>query len=285
MAMQFDVRLSGHGAPDGELDADDLVALVESLREVASKIGRVETRAHPAGRPPSRTRRVARLMVGLAAGSTTVRVHRAGLPGALDFELAEERMFDETFAGLVDGIARNHRPAWVGDPLALATAHLVSALRQAAPRVEFAVDRVSRGAVETASLHRDLWQVPLRAGPEEVSVVGRLYSANLHSHRFRLEDAVGTRIVLPSVVDDSAAARLLDALVVAVGVPEYDADGGIAAIRNATISPAADVSVTGLVPSGVPIEEILASAPGPGLEHALDLTDEEFDSFLRAVRG
>lgn len=287
--MQFDVRLIGAGAPEGELEADDLLALVESLKELASKIGRVETMAHQVGRVPQRTRRVARLMVGLAPGSTTVRVHRAGTPDALDFESEEETAFDETLAALFESIARNDRPHWVGDPLALATAHLVSALQQAAQHVEFSVDGRTHGSVATRSLRRDLWQAPRRQGSDRVEVTGRLYSANLHTHRFRLEDAAGSRIDLSSVVDDTAVARLLDSIVVAVGVPEYDSDGGLVSVRNASVSGMGDSLVDplagALVPSVVPLEEILASAPGPDPGHAIALSDDEFDSFLRAVRG
>ncbi|MDY0912757.1 hypothetical protein [Rathayibacter festucae] len=256
---------------------------MESLKEVASKIGRVETMAHRVGRVPQRTRRVARLMVGLGSGSTTVRVHRAGTPDALDFESEEETAFDDTFASLLESVARNDRPLGVGEPLALATAHLIDALQLAAPEVEFAVDGSIRGSVATSTLQRDLWHVPRRRGADVVEVRGRLYSANLHTHRFRLEDAVGSRIDLSSVMDDSAAARLLDATVIAVGVPEYDSDGELVSIRNVSIS-AADVLADAPVPSAVPIEQILASAPGPDAERGLDLTDDDVDSFLRAIR-
>ena len=283
MTRRFDVRLIGSRAPEGEFEADVLLGLVESLKEVALKIGRVETMAHRVGRVPYRTRRVARLMVGLAPGSTTVRVHRAGTPDMLDFESVEETAFDDTFAILLESIIRNDRPRWVGDPLALATAHLIDVLQLAAPEVEFAVDGSIRGSVATIALRRDLWHPPRRRGADVVEVTGRLYSANLHTHRFRLEDAAGSRIDLSSVVDGSAAARLLDATVVAAGVPEYDSDGELVSIRNASISAAA-VTASALVLSAAPIEQILASAPGPDQERGLDLSDGDFESFLRAVR-
>jgi hypothetical protein len=283
MTKRFDVRLIGSRAPEGEFEADALLGLVESLKEVASKIGRVETMAHRVGRVPQRTQRIARLMVGMGSRGTTVRVHRAGTPDALDFESEEEMVFDDTFATLLESVARNDRPLWVGEPLALATAHLIDALQLAAPGVEFAVDGSIRGSVATSALRRDLWHVRRRRGADVVEVTGRLYSANLHTHRFRLEDAAGSRIDLSSVMDDSAAARLLDTTVVAAGLPEYDSDEELVSIRNASIS-SADLLADAPVPSAVPIEQILASAPGPDPGLGLDLTDDDFDSFLRAIR-
>lgn len=37
--------------------------------------------------------------------------------------------------------------------------------------------------------------------------------------------------------------------------------------------------------SAVPLDEILASAPGPDADGGIDLTEEEFTAFLRAARS
>ena len=71
MSAQFEFHLKGAKAPEGELDADHLLAIVTSLKEVATKIGRAETDAEPVGRAPKRVHRVAKLLIGLAPGSTT----------------------------------------------------------------------------------------------------------------------------------------------------------------------------------------------------------------------
>src|SRR4051794_37272964 len=92
VSRQFEFRLKGADAPDGELDAESLLAIVASLKEVASKIGRAETDAEAVGRAPKRVRRVAKLVIGLSAGSTRLLARRAGAgDGALDFDLEDER--------------------------------------------------------------------------------------------------------------------------------------------------------------------------------------------------
>jgi len=55
MTTQFEFRLMGVSAPDGELEADQLIAIVASLKEIATKIGRIETDAERVGRAPKRT--------------------------------------------------------------------------------------------------------------------------------------------------------------------------------------------------------------------------------------
>jgi len=117
MTTPFESRLMGASAPDGELEADQLIAIAASLKEIATKIGRVETDAERVGRAPRRTQRVATLTIGLAPGSTSVLARRTGTGDALDFDLADEQAFDEKFADLVESIALDQRPTWVGDSL------------------------------------------------------------------------------------------------------------------------------------------------------------------------
>src|SRR4051794_29232934 len=106
MSAQFEFHLRGANAPEGELDADHLLAIVTSLKEVATKIGRAETDAEPIGRAPKRVHRVAKLLIGLAPGSTTVLARRiGGGDGALDFDLPDEQAFDESFQDLIESIA------------------------------------------------------------------------------------------------------------------------------------------------------------------------------------
>jgi hypothetical protein len=52
MSAQFEFHLRGADAPEGELDAGHLLAIVASLKEIATKIGRAETDAEPVGRHP-----------------------------------------------------------------------------------------------------------------------------------------------------------------------------------------------------------------------------------------
>ncbi len=203
MTTQFEFHLVGADAPEGELDADQLIAIVGSLKEVATKIGRSETSAEPVGRAPERVQQVARLTIGLAPGSTTVRVHRTGVAGALDFVSAEEQAFDEKFDELVQAFARDERPKWVGDSLALATSHLISALKQTAPAVEFTAEGQLRCAFQTGAIHKEVWQTPTPPSAGVVTFTGRLYAVNLKTHRLQVRDDVGNEVALLRVVDDA----------------------------------------------------------------------------------
>lgn len=285
MTTNFDFHLFGAEAPEGELDADDLIALVESVQEIATRIGRIETNAERLGRAPRRTQRVARLTIGLSQGSTTMRVHRSGINDTLDFDSDEEEAFDEKFADLVESFGRNERPIWVGDSLSRATSRFIVALQNAARAVDFVVGGELRSSFETGRIQRDLWEVAAVQGPEQIDFVGTLFSANLLTHRLQVEDFVGNRIPLPAVADDVEAGRLLGTVVRVTGTPEYDSIGQLSAIRRASVVAAAD-STDGLsVAREVPLADILRSAPGPDPDGGLELSDEEFDAFLEAVRG
>lgn len=134
MARQFEFRLIDGAAPEGELEADHLLAIVESLKEVAMKLGRTETAAETVGRPPKRTQRVAKLSIGLAAGSTRLLVRRSESgQEVLPFEVDEGRGFDEKFQEIIESIAADLRPEWVPDPLARAASNLRSAWKMPPP--------------------------------------------------------------------------------------------------------------------------------------------------------
>lgn len=287
MATQFQFRLIDGNAPEGELEADQLLAIVQSLKEVATKLGRVETDAEPVGRPSKRTRRVAKLTIGLAPGSTKVRVRRAEFDeDALPIELDEDRAFDEKFQAIVESIAIDERPGWVTDTLAVAAGKLRAALADAAPSVEFMVGSQVRKVFKTTDTHRETWTtVGAEPGVETVSFVGRLRAANLDTHRLQVTDDVGNRVALPNVVNDSEAGRLLGGYVTVVGTPELDAKGRLTQIHQAMVDAAplrlADVGLG--VPEPVSLEEILASASGPWFGGVNGLTDEEADGFLDAL--
>ncbi|UER53195.1 hypothetical protein HJG43_02620 [Kineosporiaceae bacterium SCSIO 59966] len=286
MATQFEFRLIGASAPDGELEADHLLAIVASLKEVATKIGRVETDAEPVGRAPKRTQRVAKLTIGLAPGSTTVLARRAGAgDGALDFDLADEQAFDEKFTALVESIGLDHRPSWVDDSLSLAAADLTAALQQAAPEVEFtAAGKVCR-RFKTEATHRETWRVDTPSSSESVTFTGRLFAVNLNTHRLQVQDDVGHHVALPKVSNDAEVSRLIGSYVTVTGAPERDASGRLTQIHDAAIAAAPDPLGGSVVPAAVSLDEILASAPGPDIDGGIELTDEEFTAFLEAVRG
>lgn len=283
MTTQFEFRLIGASAPDGELGADDLLAIVTSLKELATKIGRGETDAEPVGRPPKRTQRVADLTIGLTGGSTTVVVRRTGVGDALEFDLADEQAFDEKFTAIVEAIALDHRPPWVGDSLSLVAADLTAALRQAAPEVEFKVDGTTRRRFTTEETHRETWRLDLTTSADSITFAGKLYAVNLNTHRLQVQDDVGHQVALPKVSNDAEVSRLIGSYVTVTGTPERDARGRLARINDASVAAAPDPLSGSVVPVSVSLDEIRASAPGVGPGGIEGLTDTEFDAFFDAM--
>lgn len=283
MTTQFEFRLIGASAPDGELEAEQLLAIVTSLKEIATKIGRVETDAEPIGRPPTRTQRVAKLTIGLVPGSTSVRARRTGVGDALEFDLADEQAFDEKFVALVESIALDQRPSWVGDSLSLAAADLTVALQQAAPVVEFKVAGHLRRRFETGETHRETWRVDWSSGADTITFAGKLYAVNLNTHRLQVQDDVGHQVALPKVSNDAEVSRLIGTYVTVTGVPERDARGRLTHIHDVVVVAAPDPLDGSVVPAAVTLDEILASAPGVEPGGIEGLTDAEFDSFFEAM--
>lgn len=284
MSTQFEFHLRGATAPDGELRADHLIALIQSLAEVASKIGRVETDAERVGRAPRRVKRVATLSIGLAPGSTRVLARRAGPgEGALDFDLADEKAFDRSFATLVESIALDRRPEWVSDSLSLAAADLTAALQQAATEVDFKVDGQIRSTFRTDDTRRETWQVAPGTGEEEVTFIGQLFAVNLHTHRLQVQDDVGHSVALPKVTNDATVGHLVGSLVSVAGAPEYDAHGRLVQIHRATVTAAPPAFADGGSPSSLSVQQILAGAPGAEPGAIEGLTDAEADAFFTAI--
>lgn len=287
MATQFEFRLIDGNAPEGELEADQLIAIVQSLKEIATKLGRAETDAEAVGRPSKRTQRVAKLSIGLAPGSTKVLVRRAEIDeDVLPIELDEERAFDEKFQAIVESIAVDERPGWVTDTLAIAAGKLRSALEDAAPTVEFRAGEQVRRTFKTTDTHKETWHaIDLQPEAETVAFVGRLRAVNLDTHRLQVTDDVGNRVALPNVVNDAAVGRLLGDYVTVVGTPERDSKGRLSQIHEAIVE-AAPVLPAGVglgVPEPVSLEDVLASAPGPSFGGIHGLTDDEADAFLDAL--
>ncbi len=287
MATQFEFRLIDGDAPQGELAADHLIAIVQSLKEVATKLSRAETEAEPVGRPPQRTRSVAELSIGLAPGSTRILARRLqGGQDALPIELEEERAFDEKFQAIVESIAVDERPDWVPDTLALAAGSLRTALETAAPTVEFTAGGHVCTTFVTRETHRETWR-PVATEPvgEKVTFVGRLRAVNLDTHRLHVTDDVGNRVSLPNIVNDAGIGQLLGEYVTVVGTPERNADGRLNQILDAVIdeAPPLPVGLSLGVPAVANLEQILAGAPGPEFGGIPGLTDDEADAFLDAL--
>ncbi|SHJ87942.1 hypothetical protein SAMN02745244_03484 [Tessaracoccus bendigoensis DSM 12906] len=287
MARQFEFRLIDGAAPEGELEADHLLAIVESLKEVAMKLGRTETAAETVGRPPKRTQRVAKLSIGLAAGSTRLLVRRSESgQEVLPFEVDEEREFDEKFQEIVESIAADLRPEWVPAPLARAAGNLRSALEVAAPIVEFKAGNEVQCIFRTKETQRETWKpVEAQTAGDMVTFVGRLRAVNLDTHRLTVTDDLGNKVTLPSVVHDAGIGHLLGEYVTVIGAPERSSKGSLTQIHDAEIvaAPALPDELRLAISKVVTLEQILTSAPGPGFGGIADLTDEQADDFLDAL--
>lgn len=285
ITTEFEFRLIDGRAPDGQLEADDLIAIVQSLKEVATKLGRAETAGEALGRPSKRAQHIAKLTIGLAPGSTRVLVRRAATgENALDFDFEEESSFDDKFEALVECIAADERPQWMPAALATAAGKLRTALENAAPTVEFSAAGQRRRTFETATTHRETWLVPdPQPDPVAVTFVGRLRAVNLDSHRYQVTDDVGNKVSLVDVETDARIGRLLDEYVSVEGSPERDAKGRLSHIHGPVIEAAAAPLGTVGVRENVPLDEILARAAGPITGGIPDLSDEEAQSFLTAI--
>lgn len=284
MTTQFEFRLIEADAPQGELEADHLIAIVQSLKDIATRLGRGETDAEALGRPPARTQRIAKLTIGLTPGSTRLLVRRADAADALPFDLHEEESFDARFEQIVWSIANNERPSWITDSLAAAAGNLRTALEKAAPTVEFTAAGQVLSTFQTAATRRETWvAIETPPTPDTVTFVGRLRAVNLDTHRLQVTDDVGNRVALPNVADDMRIGHLVGSYVEVVGAPGLDPNGKLSQIHDAVVQPAPFAPGSAGVRDAVSLDEILASAAGPEPGGITGITAEEAASYLKAI--
>lgn len=285
MSTPFEFRLQDMPAADGSIEADDLLAIVTGLKHIALALARETAEAHPRGRPNHQVDRLAALQISLAPGSTRIQFVRAPQANALPLDFDDEATVDSRFEELIDALSRNDRPAWVTSPVATGVAELARALGKASPRVEFSARGVVRAMIQTASVRADLWKDKSKRHLDDVvSYIGRLEKVDLHSGEFRIRDDAGFGYALPSVVDPMSAAKLVGTHVLAEGEAERSRDGAVAKIHGATLTPAPDPLEEFTPQPTQTLEELLASAPGPSGDGIPDLTDDEVEAFLAAIK-
>lgn len=117
-----------------------------------------------------------------------------------------------------------------------------------------------------------------------MTAAGWLENVSLRSHSFRLRDDVDNTVDLQHVENDTIAAHLVGQWVIAQGIGILHASGRLVALANARVSHIDDPAADYLGSRVVTREEILASAPGPDFDRGIDLTDDEFQAFLEALR-
>ncbi|WP_102145413.1 hypothetical protein [Mycobacterium sp. QGD 101] len=285
MTRDLDLTLVGSVVPSGEIAAKDLVGLASALQELTTRIARDVVSTPGPGRSKQFVEEFVQLRLqAVHAGSTVLRFVK-GPVGKLDVELPEEAIADERFWEVIESIADDHRPDWVTDLIAESAGKLVSAIHAAAPEVVLGTSTRKPIHVHTQATHVETWASGLLLAGNLKTVAGRLEKVDLRSHEFRVRDDVGHAVELRHVDNDAVAAQLVGQWVIAEGQAVNHASGRLVALESARVLPAADPAAEYLGPRVVAVDEILASAPGPDIGGGIDLTDEEFEAFLRAARS
>ncbi len=277
----IEVRLIGHPSPDGQILAQDASGISVAVQTVITRLVKAVAERSGPGRSEAALEAISRVrLVGLTEGSTRLG-YVFGDSDALPMDDPLTPEIYGRFWDIVEGIRDSRRPAGVTDSVAASVADLISALGHAAPTVEIGSDDRVPVPVQTRLADRSVW-APTVQESEVVTYYGRLEALDLRNAVFRIVDDVGNRIPLKEVRDSHRAAQLIDQRVAASGVPTIS-DGHFRYL--------ADVEVVGheLPPEWVrekrSLAELLADRPGPAEDGGLDLSDEEFDEFMAAIRG
>lgn len=286
MATELEMRLIGAESPEGEVPLSKLWTLAKSLHELSLRLGRAHLESGGPGRSKRTLEEITEIRLrGVTDGSTKLSFSR-GPTDVLDVELSLQTELDASLWKVFDAVATDRRPEWVSDLVSDSAADLVQALQGAAPRVD--VSQVGRKDVilHTARLRPETWRTRARTRTEdEVQVSGRLEKVDLKSHDFRIRDDAGNPIELEQVQDVERAGALVGTRVRARGRVVSNRSGRLAALCWPALEPDTDPVLTARVPTAIPLDAILASASGPDPDGGLELTDEEFDAFLEAIKS
>ncbi len=284
MAKDIEMRLINARVPDGEIIVKDLAALTTALQELTTRIGREVINTPGPGRTKQFMEEFAQLRLrGIEAGST-VLVFSKGPTDKLEVDLPEQQIADDRFWEVVTAIGEDKRPEWVTDLIADSAEKLVDALQAAAPKAVLC-DPSHDVVIETAHIHAETWTSKRLQTGTVMTAMGRLEKVDLRSHDFRVRDDVGQAIDLKHVENDVSAAQFVGQWVVARGAGIVLSSGRLVALDNAAIEPVTDLLSSLPEPIECDLPSILASAPGPDPDGGVDVSDEEFAAFLKALRS
>lgn len=285
VTTEFELRLIDAPAPSGEIAARDLAALAVALQELTTRIGRDVAGTTGPGRSRQHTEESAQVRLRSVAAGSTVLEFVKGPVGKLDIDLADETLADDRFWDVMAGIGQNRKPEWMTDLVAESAGKLVNALRSAAPRVAFSAPDRPTIEFDPAAANVEVWLSEVVRTTDLAHVHGRLEKVDLRFHDFRVRDDVGFSVELRHVIDDADAARLVGQWVMAEGGATFNSAGRVVALDNVRVHEVVDPGAPYVGRYVVSVEEILTSAPGADMAGGLDLTDEEFEDFLRAARS
>ncbi len=284
MTRDLELRLIDAPVRSGEIIVKDLAALTTALQELSTRIGRDVVNTPGPGRTRQYMEEFAQLRLrAVEPGSTVLRFSR-GPTDKLDVDLPAQKTADDRFWEIVDAIRDDKRPDWATDLIAESAAKLVTAFRDAAPRVALSDSAHSAIEIDSARIHVETWTSKRVQADMQMEARGRLEKVDLRSHEFRVRDDVGQSVDLKHVADDVDAAQHVGKWVVALG-DGILSSGRLVALDNVSITLVDDPARAMTDDEVFTLDQILDSAPGPSLSGGMDLTDEEFAALLEAARG
>lgn len=280
---ELELRLSGHDAPDGEINLADLGPIAAALQELATRIGRHLVDQTGTGRSFAAVENAALLRLrGLGKGSVTLSV-ALGQAEVLDIDDGLEQETADRFWEVVIGMAEDRKPDWTPPTVAESAVTLLNALQHAATSVMLSVDRGDAVSFNPAKADLDVWRPIEAAAQEPRRMIGRLKMVDIEQGRFRLRDDVGNAILLHHVVDPDRVAGLVGQRVAATGPAVYDASGKFLRLDGPTIE-ANPIPQEWTIPPKTDIEALIAAARRYDPDDAVELTDQEWAAWLDATR-
>lgn len=279
MSVDFELRLSGGDAPDGEIELTDLVNIGGALQELSLRIARGCLPSDALGRPNALLADVSQLRLrGLLEGSTLLKFSR-GHADTLNVPLDHEQDIDDRFADVMDGIARNSRPEWVDGTVAESSAKLLKAMRQAAPMIRFQAGTRPTVDIDTKVAELNVWErSAAAAASEQFTISGRLEAVDLRTNRFRVVDDLSNSIRLVNVEDAGSVAPLIGGRVKARGLGRRGPDDKLQSLSHPVLT-AAPLPATWLQHGTADLAHEL-SKPGPKVGEGIELDDAEYEDFL-----
>lgn len=282
MTRDIEFRLLGHPSADGELLAADAVSLIQAFKDVTYRLTRAVADRPGLGRTATSLESLATVRVALRTGSTRL-VFVVGDTSALLDPLADG--VDAIFWSIVEAMETNERPTEVSDSVAESVDHLIVALQKAAPRAEITVPGHLPRLITTDAIRRGPWKRADQESAGEATLFGVLEMVDLHSKRFRLRDLAGNTVDLHDVVDADTAATLVGHRVRVSGLLGVGSGNQHHRVDGPRIELAETVEDRLLIESSPSLEEIVTRAQAMPEPAPLEISDEEMDEFLAAIRG
>ncbi len=303
---KIELHLHRLTTPSGEVPLSVLAEVAKHINDLALRLARQIVDATGAGRTPKTVERAAQLsLVGLGKGST--KLHLAG-PERQQETFPEWEEFDvnlelfEAINDVFDQLAHDRVPE-LSSPAhdSLRSLLLVFDDRRTDHPIDLSIQTeipgrpAHRTRLPRNSAFRDVINPPalvaetlFELAPTTTKAIGRLYSLDLNSGLFRIEDDIKSSIALTVPEDDrDDVSRLVGQQVVVEGHPQFDERGRLKRITDPRVMPSSLPTGLDWKQEVTDIGELLDGAEpydpdDPGLE---DLTDAEFDAFLDAINS